>query len=316
MIVCLVATTAPLRAQAQGDAAAETPAFSLSSTESFTTRDNPHFNLTFRHLTQLDFRVYKVRDPFAFFAGLRDPHQFGSAEYTVPQEKSWIERIADWKVQQRRTIRTFVRDQVSTGYRVERRAARDRDEVAQRVVLNQTSFAQVPLLNPDQLVAAWRELLPDRRDPEYRRVPLDVKEPGVYLVEAVSGLLRAYTIAIVSDVGLVTKTAPGQLLMFAADRFSGEPRGECDVQVLADRESVGRGQTGADGIYSVTLPEAKADNIVGIAACGSTAGRDRSWQLLRRRTAPTTRRLHLHRQADLSARAHGARQSGSPLART
>ena len=67
----------------------------------------------------------------------------------------------------------------------------------------------MPLLNPDQLVTAWRELLPDHRDPEYRRVPLDVKEPGVYLVEAVSGLLRAYTIVIVSDVGLVTKIAPG-----------------------------------------------------------------------------------------------------------
>ena len=47
-------------------------------------------------------------------------------------------------------------------------------------------------------------------------------EPGVYVVEAVSGLLRAYTIVIVSDVGLVTKTAPGQMLVFAADRHTSE----------------------------------------------------------------------------------------------
>ena len=70
---------------------------------SFTTRDAPAFYLTFRQLPSLDFRVYKVRDPFAFFAGLRDPHQFGTSERVpVPQERSWIERIAEWKRRQRR----------------------------------------------------------------------------------------------------------------------------------------------------------------------------------------------------------------------
>ena len=126
---------------------------------------------------------------------------------------------------------------MSYDYRSARRTSTDKQEIAQRVVLNETSFARVPLLNPDQLVASWRELLPDRRDAEYRRVPLEIKQqPGVYLVEAVSNLLRAYTIVIVSDLGLVTKTAPGQMLMFAADRFSGEPKPGCDVQVLANQQ--------------------------------------------------------------------------------
>ena len=245
-----------------------TPAFTLSSSEVFTTRDNASFNLTFRHITQLDFRVYRVRDPFTFFAGLRDPHQLGSEERPVAQEWSWIERLADWKASQRREIRTFFRAQVSPDYRVQRRASRDRQEVAQRVVLNRASFAQVPLLNPDQLVTAWRELLPDYRDPEYRRIPLDVKQPGVYLVEAVSGLLRAYTIVIVSNVGLVTKVAPGQMLIFAADRFSGEPHPGCDVQVFADQKPVGHGQTGADGVLAITLPEAKSEDVVGVTRCG------------------------------------------------
>jgi alpha-2-macroglobulin len=246
-----------------------TPAFTLSSSEAFTTRESPSFNLTFRHLTQLDFRVYKVRDAVAFFAGLRDPHQLGSEERPVARERSWIERIAEWKGRQRRTIRSFVRDQVSHDYRAVRRASIDRAEVAERVALNQTSFAQVPLLNPDQLVTSWRELLPDHREPEYRRVPLDVKEPGVYLVEAVAGLLRAYTIVMVSEIGLVTKAAPGQMLMFAADRFSGEPQADCDVQVLVDRQPTGTGTTAADGVFTVALPEAKVDNIVGIARCGA-----------------------------------------------
>ena len=266
-IVCFAVSA---RAQEPADGSESLmPAFTLSSSEAFTTRESPSFNLTFRHLTQLDFRVYKVRDAVAFFAALRDPHQLGSEERPVARERSWIERIAEWKGRQRRTIRSFVRDQVSHDYRAARRASIDRVEVAQRVALNQTSFAQVPLLNPDQLVTSWRELLPDHREPEYRRVPLDVKEPGVYLVEAVAGLLRAYTIVMVSDIGLVTKVAPGQMLMFAADRFSGEPQADCDVQVLVDRQPNGSGKTAADGVFTVALPEGKADNIVGIARCGA-----------------------------------------------
>jgi alpha-2-macroglobulin len=267
----ILVTLLPVQASAQEQEREPdaTPAFTLSSSETFTTRDHPSFNLTFRHISHLDFRVYKVRDAFAFFAALRDPHQLGSEERPVAQERSWIERLADWKRQQRQTVRSFFRNQVSSEYRSQRRAARDREEVAQRVTLNQASFAQVPLLNPDQLVTSWRELLPDHREPEYRRVPLDVKEPGVYLVEAVSELLRAYTIVMVSDIGLVTKVAPGQTLMFAANRFTGEPHAECDVQVLVDRQLVGSGKTAADGVFTLALAEAKADNLVGIAQCGS-----------------------------------------------
>jgi uncharacterized protein YfaS (alpha-2-macroglobulin family) len=267
VLILLAASGATSPVQAQDAADQRTPAFTLSSSEVFTTRESAFFHLTFRHVTQLDFRVYRVRDPLKFFAGLRDPHQLGSEERPVAQERSWIERLADWKDAQRRTIRNFARGQVSPAYRSVRRASQDRVVIAQRVTLNQTSFAQVPLLNPDQLVTAWRELLPNVRDPEYRRVPLEITEPGVYLVEAVSDLLRAYTIVIVSDVGLVTKIAPGQMLVFAADRHSGEPHAGCDVQVLVNQQVVGGGTTGGDGVVSVSLPT-ELEDIVGVARCG------------------------------------------------
>lgn len=258
-----VATTA----WAQDDADAR-PAFSLSTSESFTTRDAPHFYLTFRRLTQLDFRVYKVRDPFAFFAGLDNPHQVGTTEPVVEQERTWIERIADWKRGQRQEIRRFARAQASHGYRVTRRAVTDRAVVAQRVVLNANTFAQVPLLNPDQVVTTWRELLPNRRDAEARRVPVDLKQPGIYVVEAVSGLLRAYTIVMVSDVGLVTKTSPGQVLFFAANRFSGEPVADCDIQVIIGKQAIAAGRSSAEGLFEAKLPDEKVEDVVGVARCG------------------------------------------------
>jgi uncharacterized protein YfaS (alpha-2-macroglobulin family) len=281
MIRCLtrllvaLAVVAVLVTPATAQSDDKSPAFSLSSSEVFTTRDNPSFHLTFRHLPQLDFRVYKVRDATAFFAGLSDPHQLGSfGSVPVPTEKSWIERLTDWKRGQRRDIRVFVRNQVSAEYREERRAARDKVEVARRVTLNRATFAQVPLLNPNQLVTSWREILPDLADSEMRRLPLEVKEPGVYVVEAVSGGLRAYTLVMVSDVGLVSKVAPGQLFVFAANRLTGEPHAGCDVRVLADRKEVHRGATNADGVFEVSLGEGKAEeskveDVVALADCGN-----------------------------------------------
>lgn len=259
----------PASAFAQEGASEERPAFSLSTSEVFTTRDAPNFHLTFRRIERLDFRVYKVKDPFAFFSTLDDPHQLGTGDERVEQEPTWLERFAEWKRGQRQSVHRFVRAQASHEYRVARRAVSDRAEVAQRVVLNATSFAQVPLLNPDHVITTWREILPNRRDTEVRRVPVDLKQPGIYVVEAVNDLLRAYTIVIVSDVGLVTKTSPGQMLVFAADRFTGEPTADCDVRVLFDKKTIAQGRTNADGLFEVRLPDERMDDIIGVAQCGS-----------------------------------------------
>ncbi|MGE0863775.1 MAG: alpha-2-macroglobulin [Vicinamibacterales bacterium] len=269
-----------LEAQAQASPE-DQPAFSLSTSEVFTTKDAPHFYLTFRRVPRLDFRVYKVRDPFAFFSNLRDPHQLGSSEVEVEQERTWIERIADWKRGQRQAVQRFARAQASHTYRAARRAAGDQAVVAQRMVLNANTFAQVPLLNPDQVITTWRELLPNHRDAEVRRVPVDLPQPGIYVVEAVNDLLRAYTIVIVSDVGLVTKTSPGQMLFFAADRFTGEPAADCAVRVIVSQKTVAEGRTSADGLFEAALPEQPMENVVGVAQCGGqmAATDPGSWSL-------------------------------------
>jgi len=192
LLLALLTVLAPVSFASAQDAGPEDPdtrpAFSLSTTEGFTTRDAPHFFLTFRRVPQLDVRVYKVRDPFAFFGGLAVPHQFGTGERGRAAGTLVDRRLADSKRGQRNSWRNVARAQVSHRYRSTRRAAADKLETKQRVQLNVNTFAQVPLLNPDQLVTSWRELLPNHRDAEFRRVPLDVTEPGVYLVEAVSGL--------------------------------------------------------------------------------------------------------------------------------
>jgi uncharacterized protein YfaS (alpha-2-macroglobulin family) len=111
-------------------------------------------------------------------------------------------------------------------------------------------------------------MLPAVRDTEVRRIPLELPGPGVYVVEAVHAPLKAYTIVIVSDLGLVTKAAPGQLLMYAANRFTGEPAGGCETGVVAKRTVMARGSADADGLFEARLTD-KVEDVVAIARCGN-----------------------------------------------
>jgi alpha-2-macroglobulin len=254
---------------------ATTPAFSLATSHVFTTKERPAIALTHRRVDHLDFRVYRVDDSFKFFEQLRDAHELGSEEPVVPQEQTWLERIAAWKAARRGEVRTFLRRQFSSGYRRARTRQRDQQQVVLRRTLNVNTFAQVPVLNASQLVTSWRELLPPVRDAEYRRVPLDLPGPGLYVVEAVNPPLRAYTVVIVSDVGLVTKTAPGELLVFAADRFSGNPIAGCRLRVLADQMPVSDGTTSSDGVFTAPVTVSEPDSLVTVADCnGQTAATD------------------------------------------
>ncbi|MFN7915295.1 MAG: MG2 domain-containing protein [Vicinamibacterales bacterium] len=247
------------------------PAFSIATSHIFTTKEKPAISLTHRQVNHLDFRVYRVNDTFAFFEKLKDAHELGSEEPIVEQEQTWLERIAAWKSARRSEVRGFVRRQFSPTYRQVRNASKDTEQVVLRRALDVNSFAQVPLLNQSQLVTSWRELLPLVRDSEYRRVPLELDKPGIYVVEAVNPPLRAYTVVIVSDIGLVTKTAPGQLLVFAANRFSGDPVPGCKVRVLADQQAVGDGVTAADGTFTATVDAQEPDSLVTVADCNGQA---------------------------------------------
>jgi uncharacterized protein YfaS (alpha-2-macroglobulin family) len=257
----------PARAQTPPDE--DRQEFSLASRQIFSTKDNAAIDLDFQAIDHLDFRVYRVQDPRAFFAKLKDAHQFGSPEPVVPQEQTWLERIAAWKAEQRADLRDTIRRMMSPAYRAERRKRLDQAVVSTRRTVQYSTFAQVPLLNAAQVVSSWREILPRVRGGEHRRLPLELPGPGVYLVEAVSPPHRAYTIVMVSDIGLVTKAAPGQALLFAANRFSGVPLANCQTHMLLDRQAVFDGPTSGDGVAEATFDNHKPDAVVALAQCGN-----------------------------------------------
>ncbi len=277
-LLAAAAGPAPASAQAGQD---DRPAFSLASSTIFTTRESPAVYLTFRRVDHLDFRVYRVNDPMAFLAGLKDPHQLGSEAPLVEQERTPLERLAEWKARWRSRMRDFARAQFSRDYRRVRRARVDQDTVVQRRTARVNTFAQVPLLNPSQLVTSWREFLPPLREADARRIPIEVKAPGIYVVEAVHAPHRAYTIVIVSDIGLVTKAAPGQALLYAANRFDGAPFAGCEVRVIAGQQPLVTGVTNTDGVFDARVGETTADDFISVAKCGDqvTVTDPGSWYL-------------------------------------
>ncbi len=244
------------------------PAFSLSSSEVFRSGSTPHVTLTFERLGSLDFRIYRVADPVAFFAGLDDAHSLGSEEYATPTERTWLERLSSWKAGLRADVQSFLRRQTSRTYRAQRRAGVDRAAVQRRVQLGLTSYAQVPLLNDKQVVASWREILPRLADADVRRIPIEVTQPGVYLVEAVNGTQLAYTILMVADVALVTKVAPGTMLAYLVDRMTGQPVEACAVTAIADKASVGTATTDARGLTAIPIGSLTSDDLITVATCG------------------------------------------------
>ncbi len=199
VIACALSiSTARLRAQsgAVETAASESastatykPYFSLSTNRTYGTADRGRVWINYAGIDQMDFRVYRVDDPVAFFKKLENPHQMGEGEKTqiistLKQEPSALEKVRSFKVSIFKSIKDYFRNQLRRGTRESLNQKLNRE--GDRQPLNVADYARVPLLgNPDQLVSSWREkLAPLDNLYDTRMVMLGKRDPGVYLIEA------------------------------------------------------------------------------------------------------------------------------------
>jgi len=238
------------------------PFFSLSTNRTFGAAEKPVLWLDHRGLTSLDFRVYRVNDPQRFFAQLSNPHQMGEDEReqiagNLSKQRSLLERVRAVKLWAYLGIRNYFRNQLRTETRSTLNQKFRSSGPAKRVPLNVADYARVPLLNPNQLVSYWREPLP-ALETEYdrRMIPLGQRERGVYLVEAVSGDLRAYTVVVVTDLAMVEKASPsGELLVYAVDRKTGAPQADARVDIVKARNTLASGRTNSEGLFRTRIPK-------------------------------------------------------------
>jgi alpha-2-macroglobulin len=243
------------------------PFFSLSTNRTFGTSENARLWLDHRGLNTLDFRVYRVNDPARFFAQLSNPHQMGEDEQEqivnhISRRKSLLERVRALKVWAYSGVRDYFRGQLKQNTRKTFNHKFRAPETTKRVPLNVADYARVPLLNPNQLVTSWREPLPALENQYDRRmIPLGKRERGVYLVEAVSGELRAYTVVVVTDLAMVEKASPnGELLVYAVDRKSGQPQADARVEIVKGRTTIASGRTNSEGLFRTTIPKKEQED--------------------------------------------------------
>lgn len=238
------------------------PFFSLSTQRTYGTDEAGRLWLSYRSIESLDFRVYRINEPTRFFSQLNNPHQMGEEENEqmttkLANSSSVLERIRGVKAWAYAHIKDYVRSQLQTDTRKSFNQKFRAIEASRRQPLNVADFARVPLLNSSQLVTSWREPLPDL-DGQYdqRMIPLEKREPGVYLVEAVSKDLRAYTVVVVTNLALIEKTSrSGELMVFTVDRRTGESRPNAQIEVVRNKKIVASGTTDASGMLRSHLVE-------------------------------------------------------------
>jgi hypothetical protein len=179
---------------------------------------------------------------------------------TLPRRKSFLERVRSFKRWADTGIKSFVRAQLRRNSRQAFNQKFRKEAEPVRTPLNVADYARVPLLNPDMLVTSWREMLPPLEN-EYdkRMIPLGKRGPGVYLVEAVAGELRAYTVVVVTDLTMIDKTTrDGELLIYTVDRKTGEPRPGAQIEVIKEKKTVASGVTDSQGILRTKFDKSKS----------------------------------------------------------
>ncbi|MDZ4797241.1 MAG: MG2 domain-containing protein [Bryobacteraceae bacterium] len=234
--------------------------FTLSTDRTYGSGEKPKVRLSGTGFRKLQFRVYKVRDPLRFFRELEDPNQFGGQSHRPPQALTVLEKWHGWKHQSRTALRNIVRRQYTQPNRIAIRDSLLRTSepapVAKGTTPAVTEYAAVPVLNQQQLVSTWEQPHQVANPWESSQVPVDVKEPGVYLVEATDGKLQAYTIVCVSDLILITKTGEGEIMARVVDRKTGQPRPDVEVVGWMNRQEVVRSKSDASGFAAVKLTAA------------------------------------------------------------
>ncbi|HTX74990.1 MAG TPA: MG2 domain-containing protein, partial [Terracidiphilus sp.] len=235
-----------------GNAAAKDAprSFSLSTSRTFAPGESVKIQLFARNVPEFEFRVYKVKDPEKFFAGLKDVHSFGehaeSPEEQIEQ-KTWLERIHDWKTHLWWMVRHFFRGQFTDEARDTFREQQGKLGKRSRIV-GAAQFANVPLLNESQLVARWKLETPPAVVSETQQLPIDGLKQGVYLIEATDGTYKAYTVAVVTEIAMVERSSPDGASVYVADRKTGAPVAGAQLAMYANGKLQSAGTSDANGL--------------------------------------------------------------------
>jgi hypothetical protein len=222
-------------------------------------------------IRQLEFRLYRIRNPREFVLKLGDPDVFPSRGRRIYPPRTPIEKFADWKRRLRTRLRNLARMQFSAENRSRIRAWLQHDTGRPPTPAGAApSFAAVPLLNPDQLVKRWTQTVQTKQrwDTAVVRVPLE--QAGVYVLEATDQQRTAYTVLISTPLAALVKAWPEKTALRVLDRTSGRPQSGCRVELLdlAGKSSLGQAITDGDGAAHFQVRQQPGLAPLALAGCG------------------------------------------------
>ncbi|MEO8596853.1 MAG: MG2 domain-containing protein [Candidatus Solibacter sp.] len=250
------------------------PYFSLNSGRVFgasggvSAAGRPSVQLSAWNVASLEFRVYRVNDPVQFFQQLESAHEFGGRVPRPPHQRTLLEIVHGWKRGLRSRIRSGLRAQFTESPSAHLFGRPAAPTATPGTKPAGTQYAEAPVLNAQQLVLTFPYTPNAHNRWESQNVEIGVKDRGVYLVEAVRGELRAYTVLMVSDLVMVTKTGSGRIVNFLADRNTGEPVSGAGLFLMAREERKATAESDANGMAEWKYTGAKGDELRLVARHG------------------------------------------------
>ena len=171
----VLALSSPVLAQEDGG---DNPVyFSITSERTYLPGEKIEVGVNSSHVAALQFRVYRVNDAAKFFSQLQDMHNFGGQAPRLPkQEKGWLERFHAWKHRIWAWFRDFIRAQFSPDSRHQIRLWRAGETAAPKKGPQATEYAQVPVLNQQQLVSEWKWAVPKGERWQSQQVTIPVRD--------------------------------------------------------------------------------------------------------------------------------------------
>ncbi|GGH15452.1 alpha-2-macroglobulin family protein [Silvibacterium dinghuense] len=230
--------------------------FNLSTSKTFAEGEKPTIHLYTHNVDALEFRVYRVHDPAKFVENLRELHSFGpEGSLLGPEqvdEKTWLERFHDWKSDLWSRVRAFFRHQFSHDARRQLRRQQTKLSRKSRIV-SEAEFAQIPVLNSSQLVARWREQVPSTYISDTNELPVPKLDAGLYLLEATDGRYKAYTLLMVTNMALITRTGSTEITAYVVDRATGVPIAGAKVDAGYGPKRFASAITDANGVADLPV---------------------------------------------------------------
>ena len=248
--------------------------FALTSNKTFAPGEKPRIQMWAQNLKSLDFRLYRVEKAGEFLGQLGDAHSFGNQVADLPKDDTLLSRFLKMKRRLRDRTQLFVRNQFTADARMSWRGTNNTPPATKPTGEKGTSYAAIPFLNEKQLIKTWKEAVSTSKRWDEQSVDVPASEPGLYLVEATDGKLRAYTLVSVSAMAVLTKTQPGQAYARVVDRISGHALAGVDVEFRSRKTLHGSVKTDAQGFAKLAAKDSSDVFVV------ATRGRDVAFDAL------------------------------------